>query len=239
MALEIKICGLSTNDSIDWARGAGAGTIGLVHFPRSPRHVDLDAMATLAAHARRAAPDLAVEPARVVALTVDADDDLLAAIMAAAAPDVLQLHGHEDLARARAIESRFGVPVLKALGIADAADVGVAREWSKAGIRLLLDAKPPKEATRPGGLGRTFDWSLLTALDHDRSFMLSGGLDPDNVAEAVRLLRPGGVDVSSGVETAPGIKSRNRIAAFVAAARAADEEGAAAAAGRQRKDIEA
>jgi phosphoribosylanthranilate isomerase len=210
-AFLVKICGLSTPESVDWAVAAGAGMAGFVHFAPSPRHVDLKTMARLAAHARGSIA--------VATLIVDADDALLAAIVEAAQPDLLQLHGRETPDRVAAIRARFGVPVMKAVGISTLADVARAADYSAAADWLLLDAKPPKDATRPGGLGRPFDWALLAALDRTKPFMLSGGLLPVTVAEAVARTRPDGVDVSSGVESAPGIKDRALIEAFVAAVR--------------------
>lgn len=218
LSLEIKICGLSTPETLDAALAAGADMVGLVFFPRSPRHVDLERAARLAAQARGRA--------EIVALTVDADDALLAAIIDAAAPDILQLHGHETPERVRAIRARFGQPVMKALGIGGPEDIPALAAYAGVADRLLLDAKPPKGAALPGGNGVAFDWNLLAgpalaSLDLPHPFMLSGGLDPANVGTALRLIQPGGVDVSSGVETAPGIKDPDLIARFVSAAREA------------------
>lgn len=214
MSLEIKICGLSTPETLDAALGAGADMVGMVFFAPSPRHVDLATAAALAARARGRAG--------IVALTVDADDATLAAIVDAARPDMLQLHGKESPGRVAAVRVRFGLPVMKAIGIATAADLARLSAYADVADRLLLDAKPPKGALLPGGNGVPFDWNLLAGLDLTRPFMLSGGLDPDNVGEAVRRVRPPGIDVSSGVERAPGIKDPARIAAFLRAARAAD-----------------
>lgn len=212
-SLLVKICGLSTPESIDWAIASGADMVGLVHFPRSPRHVPLDRLAGLADHARGRA--------EVVLLSVDADDALMAELVAAARPDLLQLHGRETPARIADLKARFGLPVMKALGVSTAEDVAAADGYAAVADRLLFDAKPPKDATRPGGLGETFDWSLLDAAPRTPGFLLSGGLGPTNVAEAVARVRPAGVDVSSGVESAPGVKDESLIRAFVAAARAA------------------
>lgn len=232
----VKICGLSTPASIDAAVDAGADMIGLVHFPRSPRHVDADAASRLADHARGRAA--------VVLLTVDADDALLDALVARIRPDVVQLHGREDVARVAAVRARTGLKVAKALGIAGADDVARARDHDRGSADyLLFDAKPPKDATRPGGLGAPFDWDLLAGATFATPVLLSGGLGPTNVGEAVRRTRPAGVDVSSGVESAPGVKDDAKIRAFVAAARAAAAEiappedaarGAAHASTRQR-----
>ena len=156
-----------------------------------------------------------------MALTVDAGDDLLDSIMAQAKPDMLQLHGHESPARVSEIRKRSGVPVMKALPVQAAEDLDIAPAFAAVADWLLFDARPPRDATRPGGHGRAFDWSLLDRLERTRPIMLSGGLDGDNVAYAIRVVRPDAVDVSSGVETAPGVKSPQKIRSFVANARAA------------------
>ncbi|MDQ0511090.1 phosphoribosylanthranilate isomerase [Ancylobacter amanitiformis] len=221
MALEIKICGLSTPETLEAALGAGADMVGMVFFPPSPRHVDLATAQTLAARARGRA--------RIVALTVDADDATLAAIVAAVRPDLLQLHGTESPERLAILRARFGVPVMKAVGIAMPADLDRLAAYDGRADRLLLDAKPPKGAVLPGGNGVPFDWNLIAGRAFAAPFLLGGGLDPANVGAAVRLIRPDGVDVSSGVERAPGIKDPDRIAAFVRAARAADTAATAPA----------
>jgi phosphoribosylanthranilate isomerase len=207
----VKICGLRTPESLEWALGAGADLVGFVQFPRSPRHVDLQAAARLAALARGRA--------KTVVLAVDPDDAAVDAILAAVAPDFIQLHGRESPARVAEVRRR--VPVIKALGIAGAADVTAVRAYDGVADHLLYDAKPPRDATRPGGLGQAFDWSLLDGFDVGTPVLLSGGLHPTNVGEAVVRVRPSGVDVSSGVESAPGVKDRALIEAFVEAARAA------------------
>ena len=214
MSETIKICGLSTRESVEAALAAGADMIGLVRFARSPRHVSLAVGRELA----KAAKGQAI----VVALTVDPDDAELDAIMQNLAPDWLQLHGHESPARLAEIRERAGIPVMKAIGIADEADLAVIPAYAAVSDRLLLDAKPPRDAgALPGGNGLAFDWRLIDALDPGLDFMLSGGLSPENVAEAVALANVSGIDVSSGVESAPGVKDPERIAAFVRAARAA------------------
>ncbi|PZQ84740.1 MAG: phosphoribosylanthranilate isomerase [Ancylobacter novellus] len=214
MSLEIKICGLSTAETLEAALGAGADMVGMVFFPASPRHVDLATARALAAkvHGR----------AKIVALTVDADDAALADIIAAIRPGLLQLHGKESPERVAAIRARFGLPVMKAIGIATSADLAAVPAYAAVADALLLDAKPPKGAALPGGNGVAFDWDILAGLEATRPLMLSGGLDPSNVGEAVRRIQPAGVDVSSGVESAPGLKDPARIAAFVRAAREAD-----------------
>ena len=213
MSFEIKICGVRSPEALNAALAAGADLVGLVFFPPSPRHLSLDEGARLAALARTRA--------RVAALTVDADDELLASIVEAVSPDLLQLHGHELPARAAEIRRRFGRPVMKAVGVADAADLDRARAYAGAADRILLDAKPPRNATRPGGNGLAFDWRLLAGLDLGGPVMLSGGLNAANVRRAIQVARPQGVDASSGVESAPGVKDPIRIASFVAAAREA------------------
>ncbi len=207
----VKICGLSTEDTLDAALDAGAERVGFVFFPRSPRHVTLPRAAALAARVRGRAA--------VVALTVDADDAALGDIVAAVAPDMLQLHGGETADRVAAVKAGFGRPVVKALGVATADEVAGAAAYAGVADEILFDAKPPKGAALPGGNGVSFDWRLLAALDLPVPFMLSGGLGPRNVGEALRVTRAPAVDVSSGVETAPGVKSPELIAAFIRAAR--------------------
>ncbi len=214
----IKICGLSTSGSMAAALDAGADMVGLVFHPKSPRYVAPPAAAALAGPARGRAA--------VVALVVDADDGLLEEIVGALRPDWIQCHGRETPARLDEIRALSGARVMKAVGIASAADLDAIAVHRGAADLILLDAKPPKDAAYPGGHGRPFDWSLLAGLPADLPFMLSGGLGPGNVAGAVRAVRAmglaiGGVDVSSGVESAPGLKDNALIAAFVAAARAA------------------
>jgi phosphoribosylanthranilate isomerase len=159
-----------------------------------------------------------------VALTVDANDDTLLDIIAALKPDMLQLHGSETPDRVVAVRTRFGLPVMKALPIAERKDLSPIRQYAQFVDRLIFDARAPKEATRPGGLGKPFDWALLKDIKAGIPFMLSGGLDPDNVVEALRTTRAPGVDVSSGVERAPGEKDPDKIRAFIRAARMAEAE---------------
>jgi phosphoribosylanthranilate isomerase len=215
MTLVVKICGLSTRVTLDAALEGGADMIGLVFFPASPRHVDLTTARDLARVAR--------PHAAVVALTVDADDAQIAAIIEAVSPQLLQLHGHETPQRVAAIKQRFGLPVMKALPIASAADLAVLPDYAAVADRLLFDARPPKDATRPGGLGACFDWTLLQGIDLAVPYMVSGGLSPANVADALRITRATGVDVSSGVESAPGVKDPELIRAFIGAARAPEQ----------------
>ncbi|WP_353184560.1 phosphoribosylanthranilate isomerase [Bosea sp. (in: a-proteobacteria)] len=219
----IKICGLSTPETLEAALGAGADMIGLNFHPKSPRFVTLERAGELAAMARGRTA--------IVALIVDWDERRAAELVEALKPDWLQLHGRETPDETAALRRAAGRPVMKALGIAGAEDLGAVAAYRGAADRILLDAKPPKDAAFPGGHGRPFDWSLLAGLDPALPFMLSGGLDPANVAQAIGLTRPAGVDVSSGVESAPGVKDPARIAEFIAAARkaaAAVQEGSQA-----------
>jgi phosphoribosylanthranilate isomerase len=210
---EIKICGINDLAAMDAALAAGADLVGLVFFPPSPRNVSLETGAKLAARARG--------KARVVALTVDAADDLLDGIAKSVAPDIFQLHGSESPARLAELRRRLGRPMMKAIPVAAAEDLKAATEYATVADRILFDARPPKNATRPGGHGRAFDWTLLAQVDRSKPMMLSGGLNPGNVAEAVRVVRPDAVDVSSGVEKSPGAKDPEKIRAFIANARAA------------------
>ena len=205
-----KICGLRTLADVEAAAAAGAGYIGLVFFPRSPRHLELPAARDLAL----AAP---VGLAKV-GLVVDADDAQLEAITDAVPLDMLQLHGRESPARVAAVKARFGLPVMKAVGVAEAADLAAIAEYEAVADQILVDAKARKGAALPGGNGLAFDWRLIAGRHWQRPWMLAGGLTPGNVAEAVRLTGAAQVDVSSGVESAPGVKDAARIAAFVAAA---------------------
>lgn len=210
----VKICGLKTPETLDAALAAGADMVGLVHFEKSPRHLDVAAAAALAERARGRA--------QVVALVVDPDDDLLAALAGRVRPDLFQLHGAETPARVAAIRERFATPVMKAIGIAEEADLARVPPYAAVCDRLLFDAKPPRIADAlPGGNGLSFDWRLVAALDPGRPAMLSGGLTSATVGAAIALTRMRAVDVSSGVESAPGLKDPIAIAAFTAAARAA------------------
>ena len=211
MSLIVKICGLSTSGALDVALDAGADMVGFVFFAPSPRHLAFDTARTLGERVRARA--------QKVALTVDADDALLEAIVESLAPDLLQLHGREPPARVAALKRRFGLPVMKAIAVAATADLAAAAAYAGVADRLLFDARAPREATRPGGLGRPFDWNLLENLQAGVPFMLSGGLDAGNVGEALRITRAPAVDVSSGVERAPGEKDADKIRAFVRAAR--------------------
>jgi phosphoribosylanthranilate isomerase len=211
--IEIKICGINDLAAMDAALAAGADLVGLVFFPPSPRNVSLEVGGKLAARARA--------KARVVALTVDADDSFLDQIAKAAGPDIFQLHGSESPARVAELRGRLARPMMKAIPVASVADLQSVSSYAPVADRILFDARPPKDATRPGGHGRAFDWTLLARVDRTKPMMLSGGLNPENVADAIRVVCPDAVDVSSGVEMAPGVKDAKKIAAFVANGRAA------------------
>ncbi len=211
MSLIVKICGLATPEALDVALDAGADMVGFVFFPPSPRHLSYDVGRALGQRVRGRA--------QKVALTVDADDAIFDALVETFQPDMLQLHGKETPARVTALKKRFGLPVMKAIAVETKGDLAAVAPYAGIADRLLFDARAPREATRPGGLGKTFDWHLLENIDPGVPFMVSGGLDAGNVAEALRITRAPGVDVSSGVERAPGEKDLDKIRAFVRAAR--------------------
>lgn len=213
MSLIVKICGLSSPEALDIALEAGADMVGFVFFPPSPRNISLETARMLGKRVR--------ERAQKVALTVDADDAMLEAVVEALQPDVLQLHGKELPGRVAALRQKFGRLVMKAIAVETKADFSAMEAYGGVADRLLFDARPPREATRPGGLGRAFEWQLLRNLEPGMPFMLSGGLNVGNVGEALRITRAPGVDVSSGVERAPGEKDLDMIRAFVRAAREA------------------
>ena len=210
--VQVKICGLKTTDDVMAASDAGARYGGFVFFEKSPRHLDIETARALALEA----------PVGLckVALTVNADDAFLDTLTAQVPLDMLQLHGHESPERVADIRARFGLPVMKAISVADASDLASIDLYSEVADQLLIDAKPPKGGDLPGGNGLSFDWRLLSGRKYWRKpWMLAGGLDPSNVAEAMRMTGAKQVDVSTGVERAPGQKDPARIAAFVAAAR--------------------
>ncbi len=215
MDIRVKICGLKRPEDVDAAARAGAVYGGFVFFPKSPRHLTVE-------EARALAVEAPVGLAKV-ALVVDADDALLDAITVAVPLDMLQLHGRETPERVAEVRTRTGLPVMKAIGVAGPEDLAAIDVYSRVADQLLIDAKPPKDAALPGGNGLAFDWRLLQGRKYwTCPWMLAGGLTPDNVAEAVRLTGARQVDVSSGVESAPGVKDPERIAAFVAAATGQD-----------------
>jgi phosphoribosylanthranilate isomerase len=214
MPIEIKICGLSDPEGVDAALAADADFVGFVFFPKSPRNIAIDRAVGLMRRARG--------KAAIVAMLVDPDRRLLDDVVSTLAPDFLQLHGQETPERVSAIRAAAMIPVIKAIGVASAADLASVDRYIDVADRVLLDAKPPRDATRPGGHGATFDWSILTDFFPAKQWFLSGGLNPANVAEAVRTTGAPGVDVSSGVETFPGRKDPALIHAFVAAVRVAE-----------------
>ncbi len=216
MPLTIKICGLTTPQALDVALDSGADMVGFVFFAPSPRNLGLELARSLGERVRGRAAK--------VALTVNANNHTLGGIVDALKPDMLQLHGKETPERVAVVRSRFGLPVMKALPIAERADLSPIREYAQVADRLIFDARAPQDATRPGGLGKPFDWTLLSGIDPGVPFMLSGGLDANNVAQALRMTRAPGVDVSSGVERAPGEKDPDMIRTFIRAARAAEAE---------------
>jgi phosphoribosylanthranilate isomerase len=215
MALIVKICGLKTPEALDVALESNADQVGFVFFAPSPRNLGLELARVLGGRVKGHAGK--------VALTVDANDETLHGIVDALNPDMLQLHGSETPDRVVTVRMRFGLPVMKALPIAQKSDLSPIRLYANVADRLLFDARAPQEATRPGGLGKPFDWSLLKDIDPAISFMLSGGLDAGNVAQALAITRAPGVDVSSGVERAPGEKDPDKIRAFIRAVRAAEQ----------------
>jgi phosphoribosylanthranilate isomerase len=213
MTPTVKICGLSTPLTLDAALDAGADMVGFVFFSKSPRHIDWATARALGRQARGRAT--------IGALSVDADDDTLKRIVDALAPDLMQLHGSESPARVKEIGELCARPTMKAIGVAARGDLAQAEPYEGVASYLLIDAKPPKGAALPGGNGRPFDWSLTREFRPSIPWLLSGGLDPDTVEAAIALSGARGVDVSSGVESAPGVKDPARIRAFVAAARRA------------------
>lgn len=215
MDIDVKICGLKTAEALDAALDGGARYAGFIFFEKSPRNVDAATAADLAVRARKR---LAVP----VAVTVNADDATLADIVATVEPGMLQLHGKEPPERVADVRAKFGLPVMKAFAIREAADLEQIAPYRGIADRFLFDAKPPAGSDLPGGNGVAFDWSLLAALDGQVDYMLSGGLDAGNIAEALAISGARGIDVSSGVESAPGVKDINKIAAFMDAVRAAE-----------------
>jgi phosphoribosylanthranilate isomerase len=215
MPLLVKICGLSTRETLEVALDEGADMVGFVFFPPSPRHLSLERARELGRQVR--------SRALKVALTVNSDDAALENIIDALQPDILQLHGHETVARLREIKQRFGMPVMKAVAVESSADLASLPGYAATADRILFDARPPRGATRPGGLGAVFDWHILENVDVKLPFMVSGGLKADNVADALRITHATGVDVSSGVERSAGMKDPELIEKFIRAARATQE----------------
>lgn len=217
--MDIKICGLKTPDTLAAALAGAASHVGFIFFPKSPRNIAPDEAGDL----RRAARGRA----KAVAVTVDAADAELDAIVAAMAPDMLQLHGKETPERVAAVKARYRLPVMKALSVGKAGDLDAVKPFIGIADRFLLDAKPPKGSELPGGNGVSFDWTLLSGLGPRIDYLLSGGLNAKNVADALRLTNPPGIDISSGVESAPGVKDVGLIEAFFRAVAAGQEKSAA------------
>lgn len=213
MSVRAKICGLTTPETLDAALGGGADLVGAVSFPKSPRHLELIAAAALFERARGRA--------KVVAVTVDADDRLLTEIALILKPDLIQLHGSETPEQAARARLLTGAGLIKALPVRTGDDLAAAAPFEPVVDWLMFDAKPPEGAALPGGVGAVFDWKLLRGRRFGKPWFLAGGLSPDNLAEAVRVTGAPAVDVSSGVESAPGVKDPGRIAAFLEAARSA------------------
>jgi phosphoribosylanthranilate isomerase len=211
MAIGVKICGITSTEAVEAAAAAGAQFGGLVFHPKSPRHVSLEQARVLADRMRGRM--------QIVALVADMDDAGLAAVMEAVRPDFLQLHGVETAKRTAEIRARFGVAVIKALPVAEASDFDSIADYEDAADMLMFDARPPKGAERAGGHGAAFDWSLLQGRTFGKPWFLAGGLTPDNLGRAVVLSQAAFVDVSSGVESAPGVKDATLITNFVNAAR--------------------
>ncbi|WP_209509884.1 MULTISPECIES: phosphoribosylanthranilate isomerase [unclassified Ruegeria] len=208
--VRFKICGLTASDHVRAAVEVGAGYVGFVFFPKSPRHLDVAQAAELA---KMVPPGVAK-----VALVVNATDEELVSIVSAVPLDMLQLHGKESPERVSEVRDRFGLPVMKAIGVAEAEDLDAIDLYSEVADQLLIDAKPPRGAELPGGNGLAFDWRLLAGRKYwRRPWMLAGGLTPQNVAEAARMTGARQVDVSSGVESAPGVKDATLIGEFAAA----------------------
>jgi phosphoribosylanthranilate isomerase len=210
---QVKICGLSTAETMQAALDAGADFVGLMFYPKSPRNISLELAAKLAVIAKGSA--------KIVAVVVDADDTLLKSIMNYAKPDYIQAHGNETPQRIEEIKNQFGVRVIKVIKVKDAADVELTNDFRDVADLIMFDPKAPKD-TLPGGNGLSFDWNLLSG--QDDPFMLAGGLTPDNVVQAIRLTQAPIVDVSSGVESSPGVKDAQLIAKFIRAAKSAGKE---------------
>lgn len=219
MNLDIKICGLKTDAALAAALAGGASHVGFIFFPKSPRNID----ATEAGRLRQAA----YGKAKAVAVTVNASDEALDEIVAKMQPDMLQLHGAETPQRVAEVKARYKLPVIKALAISEAADLEHIQPFIGIADRFLFDAKPPKDAVLPGGNGVAFDWRILAGLDAAIDYMLSGGLNAANIGEALRLANPRGIDISSGVESAPGVKEPALIEQFFRAVATATDNRAA------------
>jgi phosphoribosylanthranilate isomerase len=214
MTVTAKICGLTTPEAVRAAVDGRASHVGFMFFEKSPRNIDPQAAARLAPPAR-------ARNVKICAVTVDPDDALLDRLMESLKPDLIQLHGKETPARARAVAQRTGAGVIKVLPVADASDLTPATAFESVVEHLMFDAKPPKDSELPGGNGARFDWTILAGRRFERPWFLAGGLDPWNIPEALRLSAAPLVDVSSGVERGPGLKDPALITAFLDAVRRA------------------
>lgn len=221
MRPDVKICGLKTTEAIERAVVRGATHIGFIFFEKSPRHVEADVAAALCENVRGRV--------KVVAVTVDADNEDLDEIVAVLKPDILQLHGNETPERVLTIKALYGLPVMKAFSVRDADDLAKIKPYIDIADRFLFDAKPPVGSDLPGGNGVSFDWQLMRSLDADVDYMLSGGLNRDNIEQALTITGAHGIDISSGVESAPGVKDLILIDAFF---------DAVADAGKSRQGVE-
>ncbi|MCO5073901.1 MAG: phosphoribosylanthranilate isomerase [Rhizobiaceae bacterium] len=210
--MDIKICGLKTDEAVAAALAGGATHIGFIFFHKSPRNLEPEEAGRLRQAARG--------KAAAVAVTVDADDAFLDHIVEAMQPDMLQLHGKETPERVAEVKARYALPVMKAFSVSSVADLEKIGPYRGIADRFLFDAKPPKGSELPGGNGVSFDWKILNALPAQTDYLLSGGLNAENVGDAIRLANPPGLDISSGVESAPGVKDTALIEAFFRAARA-------------------
>jgi phosphoribosylanthranilate isomerase len=214
MSIQVKICGITSADAADAAMRAGADFVGLVFHPGSPRNLKPEQASSLAARIRGRS--------RIVVLLADANDEQIGVAIAAAKPDFVQLHGREAPERVAAVKQRFGISVIKAISVAEAADLAEVSAFEKVADMLMFDAKAPANASRPGGHGAAFDWQVLRGRTFARPWLLAGGITAENVGRAIRAAEAPGVDVSTGVESAPGIKSVDMIRDFVAAVRASE-----------------
>jgi len=219
MALDIKICGLKTDEAMAAALAGGASHVGFIFFAKSPRYVE----PAQAGRLRQAA----IGKAKAVAVTVDADDAFLDEIVDKMHPDMLQLHGAETPARVAEVKARYGLPVMKVFSVSEAADLDRLKPFIGIADRFMFDAKPPKGSQLPGGNGVAFDWRILAGLDAGLDYMLSGGLNAANIGDALRSANPPAIDISSGVESAPGVKDPALIEQFFRAVRAARDDRAA------------
>ncbi|ESX03383.1 N-(5'-phosphoribosyl)anthranilate isomerase [Mesorhizobium sp. LSJC268A00] len=219
MALDIKICGLKTDEAMAAALAGGASHVGFIFFAKSPRYVEPAAAGRLR--------EAAIGKARAVAVTVDADDAFLDEIVAKMRPDILQLHGTETPERVAEVKARYGLPVMKVFSVSEVADLERLKPFIGVADRFMFDAKPPKGSQLPGGNGVAFDWRILAGLDAGLDYMLSGGLNAANIGDALISANPPAIDISSGVESGPGVKDPALIEQFFRAVRAARDDRAA------------